>query len=232
MELLQSLGITFKPSSAKPNYRCLFHFSYLCTPFVEMNDLTKDFQSCKNDQQFQSLCQKFEMIGKSLAELHMSKPLQSVDDVFLMNHLERMRAKVRSIKKLQHDQWQQYCLLEQEFIRNPGVHTLTHGDPNLGNFIVQENKVILLDLDRLYHCFQMVNRGFPADDFYRFIASIQWFRSANEFLNDNHCEKLTQSFSQSYHQTIEPMFSFTKESIQFYSFYLKPRIDPEWVMVD
>lgn len=228
MKLLQKLGIIFKPSSAKPKYRHLFHFSYLCTPFVETQDVAKDLQNCKNDLQFESLCKKFAIIGKSLAELHLSQPIQSIDEVVLEAHLERMRAKLRSkrpLEKLDDPQWKQYFLLEQEYIGNPGVHTLTHGDPNLGNFIVEENKVTLLDLDRFYHCFQLGNHGFPVDDFYRLIASVHWERmgnaknAGNNFIKDNHSQQLIQTFSQSYHQTIGTKLNFTQESIQFYSFY-------------
>lgn len=222
--LLHQMNITFVPPQIRPNIQHFFHFSYLVTELIDNADVRSNFENCNNDKEFTLLCQNFATIGSSLAELHSSQPLQLVEPTILQVHFEKLETKLKNVP-LTPDQFNHLMELKQKYSENPGCHTLTHGDTNLGNFIITSNKIYLLDLDRLNHCNKMGNCGFPCEDYFRFIASIHWFRkfSNNNYLTNHHINQLIQSFSQSYHKNIEHKFQLTKQSIDFYSYYWQLR---------
>lgn len=226
MKFLSNLKISFKPSSLAPKYKHLFRFSYLCVNLIPTPDLSSLFLNCDNESKYENLCICFQTIGKALAELHLSQPLQVVEDA-LEFHFNKIEAKLQLLN-LGVDQWTKYHELKRLYIGNPGYHTITHGDPNLGNFILDgdhtdhtDHTVYLLDLDRLYHCHKLCgNRGLPADDFFRFIASVRWAKGKNSYFSDDErIQKLIEIFSQSYHSTLGIDLKLTLESLNFYSYY-------------
>ncbi len=90
--------------------------------------------------------------------------------------------------------------LLKNFYKNPGFTCYTHGDANLGNFIINKDYGIkLIDFSGISK--YGVN-GIPAYEYYQFISAIRWK------IKDEECvQKIKQGFVEGYGET-----DFTKEA--------------------
>lgn len=213
IKLLNDLNISIKPlSSFVIQHEKLHHFSYFASVF--MNATSKLSVLLISEQNNLGLLELFGQAGKHLAELHSTHTFPQVDQMALESHFTKLKNKLSHISK---DQLNQFNQLKEKYSKNPGGHCLTHGDPNLSNFIVdpENGTIFLVDLDRLWHCHQMGIVGFPADDYYRFIASVYWFAGEN----NSSVKKFVEEFRDSYFKSLSQNVKITQESLNFYEFY-------------
>lgn len=206
-------------------------FSLIVTKYLSSNEyfcLTDPFE--KNDaERFIDGCRR---VGKALSELHhinlhkIALTGSAVNGFVVEHEIVRRIVKLEAILYKVDPKYRNAINdAAAEFNSDPGFCSHVHGDANLSNFMIphsslKDKRIVVLDLDRFYQSNGFIvdekkrGYGFPAEDYYRFLACINWMNSTKYKQSDAFVANAKKAFIDGYGS-----IDFFKGSQNFYQMY-------------